>query len=109
MKNIFPSTIIGLPSLLLTLAINPAPTIAQPTWELAHLIASKTANNPAAHRKLDQGRTYFQSGQFAQAAQIWQQAAQDYATSGDTLNQALSLNYLSLAYQHLSQWNAAQM
>ncbi|NEQ62879.1 MAG: hypothetical protein F6K53_38170 [Moorea sp. SIO4A1] len=36
------------------------------------------------------------------------EAAQDYATRGDSLHQALSLNYLSLAYQHLSQWDLAQ-
>ena len=108
MKNIFSSAIIGLPSLLLTLTINPAPAMAQIPGELTQISATKQAENSPTHRKLDQGRTYFNAGKFAQAAQIWQQAANDYGKNVDTLNQALSLSYLSLAYQHLSQWEAAQ-
>jgi tetratricopeptide (TPR) repeat protein len=108
MKNIFCSAIIGLPSLLLTLTINRAPAIAQFPGELTPISATKQTENSPTHRKLDQGRIYFNAGKYAQAAQIWQQAANNYEKSGDTLNQALSLSYLSLAYQHLSQWEAAQ-
>ncbi|BAU11116.1 hypothetical protein LEP3755_16090 [Leptolyngbya sp. NIES-3755] len=56
---------------------------------------------------LDQGRKFFQSGRFGDAIAVWQTAAQDYRIKGDRLNEALSLSYLSLAQQELSQWNDA--
>ncbi len=57
---------------------------------------------------LDQGRNLYDAGRFAEAAQVWQQAAQEYGAKGDRSNQALTLSYLSLAYQQLNQWSAAQ-
>ena len=93
--------LLGLLSLLITLiavpvqAIGTAPAI-QPT------ITATSVLSP-----LDQGRKLYASGQFADAIAIWQTAAQSYAASGDRLNQALSLSYLSLAYQALNQWNEA--
>lgn len=58
--------------------------------------------------KLQQGRTLYEAGRFAEAANLWQQAAVDYEVAGDRLNQALSLSYLSLANQELGQWQEAQ-
>lgn len=57
---------------------------------------------------LDQGRVLYRSGRFTEAVGIWQAAAQHYQQQGDRLNQALSLSYLSLTYQELHQWDAAQ-
>ena len=57
---------------------------------------------------LEQGRNLYEAGRFAEAAQVWQQVAQDYGIKGDRPNQALSLSYASLAYQQLNQWNTAQ-
>ena len=57
---------------------------------------------------LAEGRTKFAEGNFAEAVMLWQSAAQSYAANGDRNNQALSLSYLSLAYQELNQWGAAQ-
>lgn len=53
------------------------------------------------------GRSFYQAGRFAEAAAAWQAAAQTYANKGDRENQALSLSYLSLAYQELGQWDGA--
>ena len=58
--------------------------------------------------QLAQGRTLYEVGRFAQAASVWQQAAQGYEAQNDYLNQALSLSYLALAYQDLGQWQAAE-
>lgn len=58
--------------------------------------------------QLEQGRTLYEAGQFSAAAAVWQQAAQTYEAQGDRINQALSLNYLSLAYQDLGQWQEAE-
>ncbi|HEY9666154.1 MAG TPA: CHAT domain-containing protein [Coleofasciculaceae cyanobacterium] len=58
---------------------------------------------------LQQGRDYYETGQFAQAARIWEQVALSLATHGDGLNQAMVLSNLSLAYQHLGEWTQAKV
>ncbi|NEO11187.1 MULTISPECIES: hypothetical protein [unclassified Moorena] len=111
MKTILNLVTVGLPSLLLALTATPSLAIASPHHSEITIATTLQAQTPQATSqvsKLNQGRAYFNRGQFAQAAEIWEQAAQDYATRGDSLHQALSLNYLSLAYQHLSQWDLAQ-
>lgn len=111
MKIILNLVTVGLPSLFLALTATPSLAIASlhhPQVSIAPTLQAQTPQATSQVSKLNQGRAYFNSGQFAQAAEIWEQAAQDYATRGDSLHQALSLNYLSLAYQHLSQWDVAQ-
>jgi CHAT domain-containing protein len=61
-----------------------------------------------AHRLLQQGIELYEAEQFSEAIEIWQQGLQAFATQGDNLNQALVLRYLSLAYQHLGQWEEAE-
>ncbi|WP_013323603.1 CHAT domain-containing protein [Gloeothece verrucosa] len=63
---------------------------------------------PIAQHLLEEGRQFYRDGQFNQAIEIWKQAAETYQQQGDPLRQALSLNYLSLAYQATGQWNNAQ-
>ena len=57
---------------------------------------------------LKQGRKLYGQGRFAEAANIWQTAAKQYQIQNDTLNQALSLSYLSLAQQELQQLDNSQ-
>ena len=57
---------------------------------------------------LEQGRRHYQSGQFSDAINRWQQAAQTYETQGNQPNQALSLSYLASAYKELGHWQAAE-
>ena len=57
---------------------------------------------------LTQGRKLYQQGRFAEAANVWQAAAKQYQIQNDTLNQALSLSYLSLAQQELQQLDSSQ-
>lgn len=71
-------------------------------------IASTEQHTAEPSTQLEQGKTLYQAEQFSAAAAIWQQAAQNYAAQGDRLNQALCLNYLSLAYQDLGQWQEAE-
>jgi CHAT domain-containing protein len=78
------------------------PAIAHPSSSSPVLMASQ----PAA--LMAEGQSLFQSGQLTEAASRWRQAAQQYGASGDSVNQALSLSYLSLAYQELGQWDEAQ-
>jgi CHAT domain-containing protein len=58
--------------------------------------------------RLTEGRNLYQIGQFYAAVSLWQQAARDYELQGEILNQALSLNYLSSAYQKLGEWQQAE-
>nr|WP_044291739.1 CHAT domain-containing protein [Rivularia sp. PCC 7116] len=57
---------------------------------------------------LNQGRELYRQGRFAEAANIWQIGAKQYQIQNDTLNQALTLSYLSLAQQELQQLDNSQ-
>ncbi|NJL19848.1 MAG: CHAT domain-containing protein [Leptolyngbyaceae cyanobacterium SM1_3_5] len=57
---------------------------------------------------VQRGRSHYQSGRFAQAAEFWQQAAAAYAARGDSLSQARVLGYLALAQQQLGAWDEAE-
>jgi len=57
---------------------------------------------------VEQGKLYYQSGQFDQAAQVWQDAADSFAAEGFILKQAQALNYLALAYKELGNTESAQ-
>ncbi|OUL23119.1 hypothetical protein BV375_26520 [Nostoc sp. 106C] len=54
-----------------------------------------------------QARNSYTKGEFAEAAQLFQQAAQGYQAAKDPIHQALSLSNLSLCYQQLGQWDNA--
>ncbi len=56
---------------------------------------------------IQQGRKLYETGQYAQAAAAWQQAATAYQASGDSLNQAMALSNLALAYQQLGSLSLA--
>ncbi|MEM8613886.1 MAG: hypothetical protein AAGF93_17820, partial [Cyanobacteria bacterium P01_H01_bin.105] len=55
-----------------------------------------------------QGRALFAAGRLAEAADIWQQAAKDYAAQGQTLERAKALHYLALTDFNLGRWELAQ-
>lgn len=57
---------------------------------------------------VSQGQSNYQSGQFAEAAAAWQQAADTFAQQHDSLNQAMALSNLSLTQQQLEQWEQAR-
>ncbi|MBW4599074.1 MAG: CHAT domain-containing protein [Calothrix sp. FI2-JRJ7] len=57
--------------------------------------------------KMQQGKTLYQAGQFADAASHLKQVARAYELQGDFSNEALALNYLSLTQQKLGDWNGA--
>jgi CHAT domain-containing protein len=67
---------------------------------------AQTTNNAAS--LLETGKSYYQAGQFSEAASAWQQAAQSYQRQEDSLKLALTLSYLSLAYQALGRWEEAE-
>lgn len=80
-----------------------------PIFTQVPVVAPLVQNLPNQAQLVQQGRTLYETGQFAEAARVWQQAAQAYQSQGDRLNQALALNYLSLAYQQLGEWEKAKV
>jgi len=57
---------------------------------------------------LQQGIELYDAERFFEAIGVWQQGLEAFANQGDSLNQALVLRYLSLAYQQLGQWSEAE-
>lgn len=57
---------------------------------------------------VQQGKMYYEKGQYKQAIEKLQQAVNNFSTSGDKLNQAVTLSNLSLAHQELGEWQEAE-
>jgi CHAT domain-containing protein len=57
---------------------------------------------------IQQGKALYEAGQFAQAAEVLRQAAQNYQSQGNTLKHAAALTDLALTYQQLGSWTEAQ-
>ncbi|MGE5660415.1 MAG: CHAT domain-containing protein [Actinomycetota bacterium] len=97
LKSLHSSIWLGVITCLLVITIMPAIAQNPPT----HI------NLETATPLLEQGRTFYQSGRFAEAAEVWQQVANESEQQGDPLKLAQCLNYLALAYQELGQWQQA--
>ncbi len=66
-------------------------------------------NSPlTADPQIQEGLALYQNGNFAAAAQQWKQAANQSQQNQSPIQEALALNYLTLAYQALGQDEAAQ-
>lgn len=93
---------LGLLSFLLTLNLSSVVAAFDASPKVTAVQSSATQN------WLEQGRQLYRSGRFAEAVSAWKTASERYRTHGDRLNEALSLSYLSLAQQELSQWEEAR-
>ena len=69
-------------------------------------VIGETSN---AELLLQQGIELYDAQKYFEATQLWQQGLKAFVTQEDSLNQALVLRYLSLAYQHLGQWEEAKI
>ena len=92
-------------SLLLGTMINPvcAHQPQNPFLNLSQSLQNLESSNP-----LQQGKQYYQAGQFAEAVKAWQEALATYQKQGKYLKQVQALNYLTLAYQELGEWEKAE-
>ncbi|MEH1902578.1 MAG: CHAT domain-containing protein [Nostoc sp.] len=70
------------------------------------LMSLAVAVEPAS--LLQQGKVLYNTGNFAKAVEVLQQAVQRYKQQGESLRLAATLSNLSLAYQQLGAWNQAQ-
>ncbi|MBE9042433.1 CHAT domain-containing protein [Oscillatoriales cyanobacterium LEGE 11467] len=88
------------------------PATARPNLPLVALNGEEASESiePAQNppELLQQGKNFYQNGQFAQAASAWEQAAQTYGARQQIEWQAQALNHLSLAYQHLGELTRAR-
>jgi CHAT domain-containing protein/predicted negative regulator of RcsB-dependent stress response len=106
LKRSFLPVILGFTSLCLAV-ISPILTSINTPVQAA-VPAAASPISPSSTADLNPGRTLYAAGRFAEAATSWSTMAQTYAARNDRPNQALSLSYLSLAYQELNQWDAAR-
>ena len=84
-------------------------------WNISSVVAYEADSSNVAVKaesvelnSLEQGRNLYRQGRFAEAANVWGKVAKQYQMQNDTLNQALSLSYLSLAQQELQQLDNSQ-
>lgn len=97
---------VGLCLLSLCVAFTTAPVKANLSSSTP-IVLNNQSNNQS-NSLIDQGRSLYAAGKFTEAIAVWQNATQQYKKSGDRVNEALSLSYLSLAYQELNQWEPAK-
>jgi CHAT domain-containing protein/predicted negative regulator of RcsB-dependent stress response len=65
-------------------------------------------DTPFTDTPIQQGLSLYQNGNFTAAAHQWKQAANLAQQQQSPLDEALALNYLTLAYQELGQYDTAQ-
>jgi CHAT domain-containing protein/lipopolysaccharide biosynthesis regulator YciM len=85
--------------LLLWIGLHGTGAIAK-TTPLVSSIGSNT--------QFQQGLSHYQNGNFTAAAEEWEEAVNLAQTRQSPLDEALALNYLTLAYQELGQYDTAQ-
>ncbi|NJN72658.1 MAG: CHAT domain-containing protein [Limnothrix sp. RL_2_0] len=88
------------------LLISPAvagrsPHISTPLTDSLSISASTTAG-------FEQGKQYYQQGQFKQAIQAWESALEGYKNTGDILKQIQTLNFLAATYLELGEVGIAE-
>ncbi len=91
-------------SLLLIIKIIPA-VANQPKLSGSNQVVQQLSNSSEL---LQQGKNYYQAGQYAEAARIWENALKIYQSQKETISQIQVLNYLGLAYKDLGKIPQAQ-
>ncbi|MEO0455534.1 MAG: CHAT domain-containing protein [Cyanobacteria bacterium P01_A01_bin.114] len=83
------------------------PVTTSPLQEAPPDLLAQTASSQGS--LLQQGIRQYEAAQYSAAIETWTQALSTLTHSpNDRLNRALILSNLSLAYQHLGQWQAAE-
>jgi CHAT domain-containing protein len=72
-------------------------------------IPQRTIINQDSQSNIVESQKLYESGRFAEAVQILQQAVKAYEQQGNSLKQAVALSNLSLAYQQIGDWQQAQL
>ncbi|MGF1535648.1 MAG: CHAT domain-containing protein [Elainellaceae cyanobacterium] len=80
---------------------------AQVSFNSAHYISAAPQVLDADER-LSAGRASYDQGEFIEAARLFQQAAERYDAQGNSVQRAVSLSNLALAYGQLGRWSEAE-
>ena len=91
--------------LVVMMAIAP---LSLPSHTLAISIPSTSSHPQTAEILLHEGITHFESDDFSTAIDVWQTALNLSPAPDNDFTRALILSNLSLAHQHLSEWDTAQ-
>jgi len=70
-------------------------------------VFAQSTSDPLS-RLMQEGTEYYNQGKFAEAAQVWQQAAASFTNSGNQLQAARAWSFSSLALQQLGEWQQAR-
>ncbi len=101
--RIYRNLVLALLTFLLVTVILPVTAEYASPHYLTPLPSSQSTVTP-----LEQGKQLYDVERFAEAAKLWQQAAEAFEQQGELRTQALCYNYLAIVYQDLGQWEAAQ-
>ena len=94
--------VLFLVGLCLTLGIN-----SVKAYDLGFFL-NQNQNFTDAPALVERGQKHYQLGQYTQSVANLEQAVNIFAEQGDTLNQAITLSNLALAYQELGEWQKAE-
>lgn len=78
-------------------------------YELSLFVPSQIEQELSESKQLlQEGKKYYQNGQFAEAVRVWENALQEYQQKGSKIAQIQTLNYLALGYKDLGDETKAQ-
>lgn len=69
--------------------------------------SNSTLNLHSSLNLVNKGKQLYEEGNFAAAAETWEQAVKDYSLEKEQRKGALSYRYLAIVYQDLGKWKAA--
>ncbi|GAB1543423.1 hypothetical protein NUACC21_60970 [Scytonema sp. NUACC21] len=99
MKRLFQLVLVASLGLIFSLGVQVLPQVTA-----KQLISTQES----ALTLVQTGKKYYDAGNFSNAMQRLQQAAQIYKSKGNVLQQAQTLSLISLAYQQLGLWQEAE-
>jgi CHAT domain-containing protein len=70
-------------------------------------LTQEVISNNNLTEQLNQGKLYYQNGQYHSAVEIWEETAHNFQAQGDILNYSLTLRYLASAYDELGELDRA--
>ncbi|QIR38420.1 CHAT domain-containing protein [Tolypothrix sp. PCC 7910] len=95
-------------SIILTILLvtKDIPVIAHQSYLTEQYYISQQPNNNLD--LLQQGKNYYQKGQYTEAAKVWEQVLKSYQDNQEVVSQVQVLNYLALVYKDLGKTQKAQ-
>ena len=98
------------PAVASTVEQPPAQTITQTGSTLAQIseqISEQISQQISGQTLVQQGKGLYETGRFAEAVVVLQQAIATFQQEGDTLAEAIALSNLALTHQQLGSWQLA--